>query len=66
MKKHCRKRLADQETNQGGPRQRSHVAEHTEEKESTFYAFMATTQADPPRSSTWFIDSGASRHFTNR
>jgi hypothetical protein len=27
---------------------------------------MATTQADHPRSSSWFIDLGASRHFTNR
>jgi hypothetical protein len=65
MKKHCRKRLADQKSNQGGPQQKAHVTEHTEE-ESTFYAFMATTQADQSRSSAWFIDSGASRHFTNR
>jgi hypothetical protein len=27
---------------------------------------MAMTQADQPKSSAWFIDSGASRHFTNR
>lgn len=67
MKKHCRKQFADQKTNQGGPQQKAHVIEHTEE-ESVFYAFMATTQADhdQSRSSAWYIDSGASRHFTNR
>jgi hypothetical protein len=27
---------------------------------------MATTQVDQSRSSAWFIDSGASHHFTNR
>jgi hypothetical protein len=29
MNKHCRKRLADQKTNQGRPQQQAHVAEHT-------------------------------------
>jgi hypothetical protein len=43
IKKHCRKRLVDQKNNQGRPQQRAHVAEHTKEKESTFYACMATT-----------------------
>lgn len=65
-KKHCRKQLADQKSNQGGPQQKAHVVEHTEEKESTFYTFMAMTQADKSRSFAWFIDFGASRHFTNR
>jgi hypothetical protein len=44
MKKHCRKRLVDQKTNQGGPQQKAHVTEHIEEKESTFFAFMAKKQ----------------------
>jgi hypothetical protein len=65
MKKHCRKRLADQKHNHGGSQQNAHVAEHIEE-EATFYAFMACTQADQSKSFAWFVDSGASRHFTNR
>jgi hypothetical protein len=27
---------------------------------------MAMRQVDQPRSSTWFTDLGASRHFTNK
>jgi hypothetical protein len=37
-----------------------------EEKEATFYAFMACTQVDQSKSFSWFVDSGASRHFTNQ
>jgi hypothetical protein len=66
MKKHFRKWLADQKHNQGGSQQKAHVAEHTEEKEATFYAFMAYTQANQSKSCSWFVDSGASRYFTNQ
>lgn len=65
MKKHCRKRLANLKSNPGGPQQKAHVAEHTKE-ELAFNAFGVSTQANQPRSSAWYIDSGASQHFTNR
>lgn len=39
--------------------------EHSEQ-ESVFYAFMAKRPADHVKSFAWYIDSGASRHFTNR
>jgi hypothetical protein len=41
------------------------LLKHTKEKESTFYAFMAKRLANQLWSSTWYIDSSASRHFTN-
>jgi hypothetical protein len=66
MKKNYRKQLADQKHNHGGSQQKAHVAEHMEEKEATFYAFMACTQVDHSKSSAWFVNSGASRHFTNQ
>ena len=66
MKKHYRKWLADQKHNHGGSQQKAHVVEHMEENEATFYAFMACTQADQSKSSSWFVDLGASRHFTNQ
>ena len=70
MKKHCRKRLADLKSQQGGPKQKAHVAEHieerdTESKDSTFFVFMAKRLTDGPKSTAWYIDSGASRHFMN-
>jgi len=65
MKKHCKKTLAYKKSNQEGPQQKAHVTEHTKEKKSSFYVFMATTQSYKSRSSAWFIDLGASRHFTN-
>jgi hypothetical protein len=46
MKKHCRKRLVDQKTNQGEPQQNVDVVEHTKEKESTLYAFMVKRPID--------------------
>jgi hypothetical protein len=46
MKKHCRKMLVDQKTNQGGPQQKPHVAEHTKENKPVFYAFMAKRLAN--------------------
>jgi hypothetical protein len=66
MKKHCRNQLADQKNNHGGSQHKAHVAEHTEDKEVTFYAFMAYTQADQSKSYAQFVDSGASKHFTNQ
>jgi len=65
MKKHCRKRLADQKHSHRGSQQKAHVTKHAEEEEAAFYAFMACTQADQSKSSAWFVDSGASKHFTN-
>jgi hypothetical protein len=58
MKKHCRKSLVDQKTNQGGPQQKARVVEHIEEKDSTFFAFMAKKQVNRHMSSSWYIDLG--------
>lgn len=64
MKKRYKKRVVDQKSNQGGPPQKAYVTKHTEQ-ESTF-AFMAKRLVDQVKSSTWYINSGASRHFTYR
>ncbi len=65
MKVACRKRLAAQ-SKQSGSQPKANSAEHTEQVESAFYAFMAKRPADHVQSSAWYIDSGASRHFTHR
>ena len=55
MKKHCRKRLADLKSQQGGPKQKAHVAEHLEEdtksKDFAFFTFMAKRPPNVPKSS---------------
>ena len=66
MKRFCRKRLAEQKTNQGGRQQKAHIAEHTEENESAFYVFMTKDPTDNHRSFAWCINLGASLHFSNR
>lgn len=64
MKKHCKKRLAKQKSNPGGPQLKAYIVEHS--KESAFNAFMAKRPADQSKSSAWYIDFGAPRHFTHR
>ncbi|MDF3686452.1 hypothetical protein [Enterobacter hormaechei] len=54
------------QSKQSGSQPKANSAEHTEQAESAFYAFMAKRLADHVKSSTWYIDSGASRHFTHR
>jgi hypothetical protein len=66
MKKHCKKRYVDKKTNQGGPQQKYHIIEIMEEKESSFFSFMAKKKAYQHRSSTQYINLGASQHFTKR
>eukprot|EP00253_Pinus_taeda_P017030 PITA_17030 len=66
MKKDCRQRIASEQKKQGGSHQTTNIAEHFEEKESAFYAFVAKRSSDHVPSSTWYIDSGASRHFSHR
>ena len=44
----------------------ANVAQHLEQKESIYHAFMASIAVDHVKSSTRYIDSGASRHFTHR
>eukprot|EP00253_Pinus_taeda_P007025 PITA_07025 len=51
---------------QGGLHQTANVAEHSEQTDSAFYAFMAKRSSDHIPSSAWYIDSGASRHFSHR
>ena len=60
------KKVGRRENQPGGPHQKVHVAEHTEERDSTSYAFMAMLTTVNPIASAWYIDSGASRHFTNK
>lgn len=66
MKKDCRKHLASEQNKQGESKPKANVVEHTEQKESAFYAFMAKSPADPVKSSAWYIDSSAFGHFTHR
>ena len=65
MKVECRKRLATQ-SKQSGLHPKANNAEHTEQAKSVFYAFMAKRPADHVNSSAWYIDLGASHHFTHR
>eukprot|EP00253_Pinus_taeda_P011625 PITA_11625 len=46
MKKDCRQRIASEQKKQGGPHQTTNVAEHSEQTESAFYAFMAKRASD--------------------
>lgn len=66
MKKYCRQRIASKQNKQGGSHQKANVAEHSEQKESAFYAFMAKRSSNHAPSSAWYIDSGASRHFSHK
>jgi len=66
LKKDCRQRIASEQKKQGGSHQKANVAEHSEQKESAFYAFMAKRSSDHAPSSVWYIDFGASRHFSHR
>jgi len=66
MKKDCRQRIASEQKKQGGPHQTANVAEHSELTDSAFYAFMAKRSLDHVPSSAWYIDSGASCHFSHR
>ena len=64
MKVECHKHLAAQ-SKQSGLQPKANSAEHTEQAESAFYAFMAKRPTDHVKSSAWYIDSSASRHFTH-
>eukprot|EP00253_Pinus_taeda_P004299 PITA_04299 len=66
IKKDCRQRIASEQKKQGGIHQTANVAEHSEQTDSAFYAFMAKRSSDHIPSSAWYIDSGASRHFSHR
>eukprot|EP00253_Pinus_taeda_P006371 PITA_06371 len=66
MKKDYRQRIAFEQKKQRGLHQTANVAEHFEQTDSTFYAFMAKRSSDHIPSSPWYIDSGASRHFSHR
>eukprot|EP00253_Pinus_taeda_P036695 PITA_36695 len=66
MKKDCRQRIASEQKKQGGLHQTANVVEHSEQTDSAFYAFMAKRSSDHIPSSAWYIDSGASRHFSHR
>eukprot|EP00253_Pinus_taeda_P032099 PITA_32099 len=66
MKKDCRQRIASKQKKQGGIHQTANVAEHSEQTNSAFYAFMAKRSSDHIPSSAWYIDSGASHHFSHR
>ena len=66
MKKDCRQRIASEQKKQGGPHQIANVAEHSEQTDSAFYAFMVKRSSEHVPSSAWYIDSGASRHFSHR
>lgn len=66
MKKDCRQRIAYEQRKQGGSPQQVNVVEQSEQKESVFYAFMAKSPSDLARSSAWYINYGASRHFSHR
>eukprot|EP00253_Pinus_taeda_P027235 PITA_27235 len=66
MKKDCRQRIASEQKKQGGLYQTANVAEHSEQTNSTFYAFMAKRSSDHIPSSAWYINSGASRHFFHK
>lgn len=64
MKVECRKRLAAQ-AKQSSSQPKANSAEHTEQTESAFYALMAKRPVDHVKSSAWYIDSSAYRHFTH-
>ena len=64
MKVECWKHLVAQ-SKQSGSQPKANSVEHTEQAEFAFYAFMAKRPADHVKSSTWYIDKGASRHFTH-
>lgn len=64
MKLECRKRLVAW-AKQSGSQLKANVAEHTKQSGSSFYAFMDKRPANHVKSSAWYIDSGASRHFTH-
>eukprot|EP00253_Pinus_taeda_P027273 PITA_27273 len=66
MKKDCQQRIASEQKKQGGLHQTTNVAEHSEQTDSAFYAFMAKRSSEHIPSSAWYIDSGASRHFSHR
>eukprot|EP00253_Pinus_taeda_P022033 PITA_22033 len=66
MKKDCRQRIAYEQKKQGGLHQTTNVAEHSEQTDSAFYAFMAKRSSDHVPSFAWYIDSGASCHFSHR
>ena len=52
LKVECQKHLAIQ-SKQSGSQPKVNSAKHTEQKESSFYAFMAKRLADHVKSSTW-------------
>jgi hypothetical protein len=62
-KKFCRKKLYVDKNNQG-PKKQANVAQHKEEED--FFVFMAQDNIDNVKTSTWFIESGASHHFINK
>eukprot|EP00253_Pinus_taeda_P009126 PITA_09126 len=66
MKKDCRQRIASEQKKQGGLHQTANVAEHSEQTNSSFYAFMTKRSSDHVPSSAWYIDSAASRHFSHK
>eukprot|EP00253_Pinus_taeda_P006482 PITA_06482 len=66
IKKDCRQRIASEQKKQGGLHQTAHVAEHSEQTEFAFYAFMTKRSSDHVPSSAWYIDSSASCHFSHR
>ena len=66
MKKDCRQRIASEQKKQGGLHQTTNVAEHSEQTDSAFYAFMAKRSSDHIPSSAWYIDSSASCQFSHR
>eukprot|EP00253_Pinus_taeda_P005669 PITA_05669 len=45
MKKDCRQRIASEQKKQGGLHQTANVAEHSEQTDSAFYAFMAKSDS---------------------
>ena len=53
------------QSKQSGSQPKENSTEHTEQAESSFYAFVAKRPADHVKSSAWYIDSGASCHFTH-
>jgi hypothetical protein len=63
----CRKQLWDEKHNQEhssndqSRKKHANVAEHKEE----FYVFMARNKDSKSGKDDWYVDSGASRHFTN-
>lgn len=66
MKAEGRIRLAFEQKKQGGSQQKANVVEHSEQKESTFYAFMAKRTTNPVHSYAWYVDSRDLGHFTHR